>query len=114
MKTIFVSILIWLSLGAGVFAHSPVSNTQPPHGASLAVSPPNIVIAFKNAVRLTKVTVASGGAPAVGLDLSAAKSFTTEHTLPAPQLASGVYLVEWRALAKDGHAMKGSFSFSIK
>lgn len=114
MKSIFISILIWLTASTAALAHSPVSKTAPSHGASLSTSPQYIVIEFKNDVRLTKVTVTPTGAAKVNLDLSAAKSFAAEHKLPAPQLPPGDHIVDWRALAKDGHAMKGSFSFTIK
>ncbi len=114
MKLVLVLALTWLCLSVAATAHSPVSSTQPLHGTSLAEPPASLVIEFKNSVRLTKVTVTSDGGPETDVDLSSSKTFAMRHMLPAPDLAPGMYLVEWRALAKDGHAMTGSFSFSIK
>ena len=114
MRSLVTAIALSLTLICAALAHSPVKSTQPANGASVAEPPETIVIEFDGDVRLTKVTVTSDGGAMSTLDLSGAKSFAVEHTLSAPDLSAGMYTVEWRALAKDGHAMKGSFSFSVK
>ena len=114
MRTILSALAICLALLANVAAHSPVSSTTPAGGATLAAAPAVLVITFRSEVRITKVTVTSDAGDVINVDLSGKKSFATEHRLPAPDLASGKHQVEWRALAKDGHAMKGSFSFTIR
>jgi copper resistance protein C len=42
---------------------------------------------------------------------------TADHKvlhLPLPQLAAGVYTVEWVAVAEDGHRTTGKYSFTVK
>ena len=36
-----------------------------------------------------------------------------EHAAPLPELSEGAYVLEWRALARDGHVMTGEISFSV-
>lgn len=114
MKNFFTALILLLGMSAAAVAHSPVKTTAPANGATLTAAPATIEIAFKDAVRLTKAAIVSSEGQNTNLDLSASKSFSAKHELPTPQLPPGDYTVEWRALAKDGHAMKGSFSFSIK
>jgi methionine-rich copper-binding protein CopC len=34
-------------------------------------------------------------------------------SLAAPDLGPGLYTVDWRAMSADGHAVNGSFSFTV-
>jgi methionine-rich copper-binding protein CopC len=34
--------------------------------------------------------------------------------VPAAPLVSGLYTVSWTALGRDGHPMKGTYSFTVK
>ena len=108
---IFFALALALALPAAAMAHSPVKATTPPDGVSLAAAPNEIAMKFDAPVRLTKVTVVVGDGDETALDLSGAKRFATEFKLPCTLGASGLYTVTWRALAKDGHAMKGDFRF---
>ena len=36
-----------------------------------------------------------------------------KHTIKLPELGSGKYKTDWRAMASDGHVIKGKFTFEI-
>ena len=34
-----------------------------------------------------------------------------KHTIKLPELGSGKYKTDWRAMASDGHVIKGKFTY---
>lgn len=87
--------------------------SKPEDGAVVATAPNAIEMQFKQPVRLTKVTITSDATQVVAIDLSGAKAFADAFNLPLVGAPSGPIKIEWRALAQDGHAMKGKFSFTV-
>ena len=90
-----------------------MQSSSPADGAVLAAAPETIDIQFKKPVRLTKVTLTPASAEAVEIDLSTAKGFADSFSLPVSDPLSGVIEMDWRAIAQDGHAMKGVISFTV-
>ena len=96
------------------FAHSPVDGTTPEDGALLSETPSHIVLSFERQVRLTRVWVAHAGSSKVDLDLEGQKTFASRFEVPLKDMGSGIYLIEWRGLARDGHVMRDKFTFQIE
>jgi len=113
MKPILLAGLLLLSATAAL-AHSKVDTTAPANGAVLAQAPARIVLSFAKRIRLTKVRMRHGDSPAVDLDLTRHKGFATRFAIPLPGRGGGLYRVEWRGLAADGHTMRGGFEFRVK
>ncbi|MXY39041.1 MAG: copper resistance protein CopC [Rhodospirillaceae bacterium] len=113
MKPILLAGLLFLG-ATTAFAHSKLNTTEPADGAVLAQAPGRIVLSFAKRIRLTKVRMRHGDNAAVDLDLSGQKGFATRIAVPMPRGGSGLYRIEWRGLAADGHTMRGSFEFRVK
>ncbi len=113
MTRFLLAGLLILSATAAV-AHSKLNTTAPANGAVLAQAPARIVLSFAKRIRLTKVRLRHGDKAAVDLDLRGQKGFATRIAIPIPGGGSGLYRIEWRGLAADGHAMRGRFSFRVQ
>ena len=113
MKLILQFGILALAMTAS-FAHSPVGGTTPKDGAVLSETPSHIVLSFEREVRLTRVWVAYTGSSMVDLDLEGQKQFAFRFEVPLKDMGSGMYLVEWRGLARDGHVMRDTFTFQIE
>ncbi len=111
-RFLFAGLLI-LSAPAA-FAHSMLDTTAPADGAVLAQAPARIVLSFAKRIRLTKVRMRHGDGPAVALDLTRHKRFATRFAIALPGRGRGLYRIEWRGLAADGHTMRGGFGFRVK
>jgi methionine-rich copper-binding protein CopC len=98
----------------GAVAHSPIETTTPRDEATVAQVPAEVVMAFKGGIRLTRVSVTHADSPAVDLDLEGFGGFISTYAIPLLPMGSGLYLIEWRGLGDDGHAMSGSFSFTVE
>ena len=113
MKPILLVGMFALTVTA-TFAHSGFDTTTPQNGAVLAEAPPHIVLTFTKATRLTRVRLTHDEHSAVDLDLGDLKTFTTRFVVPVANMGSGLYRIEWRGLAGDGHVMRGLFTFRVK
>lgn len=94
-------------------AHATLVRSNPAEGAVLAAAPATAVFTFDEAVSLpdqgVKVFDAAGDTVA-----SSAISRDAVVTVDLPdRMASGTYVVTWRAVSGDGHPIAGSLTFSI-
>lgn len=113
MKQIMLGAIMGLCTTAAI-AHSPLEATIPANEATIAEAPSEIVMDFKGDIRLTRVSVTNGDHPSVDLDLDGFDGFISDYTIPLQSMGSGVYQIEWRGLGADGHALNGSFSFTVE
>jgi methionine-rich copper-binding protein CopC len=113
MKNIILAGLVafWAT---GAAAHSAMDETTPADEAVLAEAPSEIVMNFLHDIRLTKVRLTHADHSAVDLDLSAYKGMEIDFTVPMQSMGSGTYVIDWRGLGADGHAMTGSFNFVVE
>lgn len=98
----------------GAAAHSPLQKTTPTNGAIVSEIPAELVLDFKGKIRLTRVSLTREGDPAINLDLSGLKGFLSDYSLPIEPMGSGDYVIKWRGLGSDGHAMNGTFGFTVE
>ena len=96
--------------------HNHLLKSDPAHGARLNSSPKEIRLWFaeRPEVALTSVTLMQADStPIVSIKAVATPdSLVVSALLPTP-LSPGSYLVRWRTASGDGHAVRGTFGFSI-
>ncbi len=106
--------LLTLAVAASAHAHSKMTTSVPREGATVEAGLPEISLGFSKPVRLIlvkvrnktgKVDVTTGFKPATG--------FGKAYPVDVPPLTTGAYQVNWTAIAKDGHIMKGTLSFTV-
>jgi len=104
-------ILMWASVA---IAHSPLKSTTPANEAIIAQAPNEIRLNFGKAIRLTRLAVTHADDKKVKLDLSGHDGFKKIYLVPIEEIGNGNYLIEWRGLGYDGHALNGTFSFIVE
>jgi methionine-rich copper-binding protein CopC len=97
--------------------HLALQKSEPTNKAALTQAPADLKLWFTESVELplTKVTL-TRGTDTISLGaLAQAKEAKAPVVakINAP-LAAGSYKVDWRAVGKDGHAVKGTFGFDVK
>lgn len=102
-----------LSLGSA-FAHSTKEATVPEDGALLDAAPSEVMIQFDEPATLTRIELTHSHEGETQETRLTPPSEAMDMThLDAPDLGPGLYTVEWRAMSADGHAVNGSFSFTV-
>lgn len=112
--TRFLTLLAGLLLAGQSLAHSPLQGSAPADGSTLAAAPTEVVLEFSKAVRLAGATlVFSGERHKLALaGATTAKRFSVPMPASSPS-GTGDYALEWRALAEDGHVMRGTLRFVV-
>jgi methionine-rich copper-binding protein CopC len=113
MKNILLAgmIGIWAT---SAMAHSPLNSTTPANEAVISEAPSEVLLDFKGEIRLIRVTMTHADHPSVDLDLSGNDGFIYDYAVLFQGMGSGPYLIDWRGLGSDGHALNGSFNFTVE
>jgi methionine-rich copper-binding protein CopC len=97
--------------------HTHLERSEPAKDSTITVAPTAIKLWFSEAIQIHVTTVRVTRADSSALDLSAARMGTGQH---APviadirgQVAPGRYSVAWRTMSRDGHAVSGTFAFTL-
>ncbi len=110
-----VAMLAWLlALSLPLSAHEAKLSATPEDGATVQGTPEVIGIAFDGAMRITQFVVSGPDGPVATSEGPGSDPTEEFFVEPAETMAPGHYQVSWRGLARDGHMMSGSFSFTIE
>lgn len=107
-----------LTLAAGIAtAHPGLVSSSPKAGELLDAAPKTIRLSFNEPVEpsftTVKVTAPSGKDLAVQ-PVQAEGSDSRSVSSPLTAATPGTYRAQWSALGRDGHRMKGEFTFTVK
>lgn len=111
---IIAALFITFATVATAWSHAKISNSTPADGATVAAGLDTVTMNFSKDVRMTMVKlVRSSDGAEVAIMSDMPKGFTRAVSVTVAPLAGGPYEAHWIAVAKDGHVMKGSFSFTV-
>ncbi len=102
-----------LAVTAAALAHAGLKSSSIEDGATLSTAPDDITLEFTAEVGLAAIGFETADGRALETGFSADRRFAKVHTAELPDLGSGDYVLEWRALARDGHVMTGEIEFSV-
>lgn len=106
-----LALSLLLATAASAQAHTHLESSAPAN-QSRVPAPTAIELQFSEAAKLTALSLQKGAEAAKPLQpLPAAAG--KKLSVPAPALAAGDYVVNWRVLSNDGHVMSGKFSFTV-
>jgi len=108
------AVLAVLLPGTPAWAHNALVDAQPAKGATLARSPAAIKLRFLQNLDpgATTIVVSDAAKQPVPADKPAVDGKTGSLKLTAP-LPNGTYTVAYRVASTDGHAVKGSYTFTV-
>lgn len=113
-RSLLLSALAVLALTGMAFAHAKMTASVPADGASVPAGLSQIALKFSHPMRLTLVHVRRAADDTdVPLQAALPRAFADDATVSIDALTVGAYDVSWTAVSKDGHVMKGSFSFKV-
>ena len=99
----------------GMF-HNHLVKSSPGDGERMTASPPDIRLWFNERpeIPFTSVTILRADSSKIATikAVATADSMAVAAPLPAP-LPPGAYLITWRTASQDGHAIRGTYGFSI-
>ena len=111
----FLALSFLLFWSQQVLAHANIAGSVPSDGAIVAQAVSSIELRFSMPARLTMIEIEqpdSGTTTLIAKELPSA--FAEDAIVPVETLGAGDYEVHWTAVARDGHVMKGEFSFRVE
>lgn len=110
--------LAMVTAGTYICAHLSLEASAPKEDETLAASPETVTLWFTQAPQMAGTSVRlvpEGGRP---LELEPATARANDSTVVvldvSETLTDGDYRVMWRAMAQDGHTIRGDFGFSVR
>lgn len=104
--------------GVYVCVHLSLKDSFPKKDETVGASPEAVTLWFTQAPQMAGTSVRllpKGGEP---LDLEPAAARTDDSSVVvldvSERLADGDYEVMWRAMAQDGHTIRGDFGFTVQ
>jgi copper transport protein len=118
------SIWLILSFAVAMFgparesaAHAKLQTARPAADAQLNEPPSEIKLSFTEPIEVRLSTIAvrdRSSERAQTVHASAVAGDRRSVAAPLTPLQPGVYVVDWRVVSADGHAMTGSYTFTIR
>jgi copper transport protein len=96
-------------------AHAVLLSSTPAASSNVAVAPSEIRLVFSERPEraFTHIALFAPGGASVALDSVVVGPGNSAAARIVGPLVAGEYLVVWRTVARDGHALRGDFVFSI-
>ena len=113
LLVLIVSIMTFNLVAMPVLAHSPITRANIEAGAHYEVAPATFDFSFTKAVGLAKISLKTESGKVISLAFEKPKTMQKAFIVPLPKLEDGHYVINWSAVASDGHIMKGEISFAI-
>lgn len=113
----YLALALVLPLTGGFF-HNHLTKSTPSADETVKDSPTQIRLWFNEKPEASFSSVSVLTADSTKLDV-VGKAHTTNDTLSVAAdvtkpLTKGKYMIVWRTAGKDGHAVRGRFSFSVE
>lgn len=112
IRTLFVVASV-VSFSAVAWAHTTIISSNIEDGAKLASAPDAFEFSFGAKVGLAGLELETLAGDPVELDFEQHTTMGKDYSVPLPTLEVGAYILKWRAVAKDGHVMRGEVDFTI-
>ena len=99
------------------FAHAKLQSSDPQAGSTLDTAPKQVRLKFNEKLEpaFSRIRVTGPGNKEIALAAATVdKADPTVMTAPLPKLSAGEYRIQWTAMARDGHKVKGDIAFKVK
>jgi methionine-rich copper-binding protein CopC len=106
------AMLAFLVPATPASAHTELSRTAPAAKSRVTKPLTDVSLTFSGLVRQSGTTVAVTGTDKVSYAAGAVRVVDRTATQKVNRLPVGVITVAWRTVAGDGHALRGSFTFT--
>lgn len=108
-------LYLLLRFTASALGHSELQAARPAPGAQLATPPQQIVLTFSQPLSTTSrfTLYRQNFQPVAGITATIDPAKPEQMLATTPNLAPGVYTVQWMAVALDRDLLTGSYNFVI-
>jgi len=110
---IATALAVFLVFSAPASAHTTIVASNIEDGVSFEAAPEVFEFSFGADVGLAGVELETLAGNAVDVAFERRRQMGKDFSVPLPTLEPGIYVLKWRAVAKDGHVMRGEIDFTV-
>ena len=117
MRLILAAALALCGHVGAAHSHAHLRTAAPAVGSTVQASPPEVAITFTEGVEPRFSTIEVQDAAGRRVDRNDVHTTLGDNkvlSVGVPQLAPGLYTVNWHATAVDTHKTEGKFQFTIR
>ncbi|NML59832.1 copper homeostasis periplasmic binding protein CopC [Massilia sp. RP-1-19] len=111
------AMMLAATMSSAAFAHAKLEASTPKANEIVAPAPKEVRLQFNEPLEMafSKIKLVDGkGAAIQPLKVAVDKANAKVMVASLPALTRGAYRVQWTTLTRDGHKVKGEFSFQVK
>lgn len=117
MRSRIIILLALSGLSFSARAHTHIQETQPAKETTVKANPENVVIKFSESLEtaMSKIEVKNSKTGEIVSEktMPGSDDSTLQVHLKNIKNEKVKYVVSWKAVSKDSHTMKGTYSFTI-
>lgn len=94
-------------------AHTTIVASNIEDGGEMSVAPEIFRFSFGDDVGLAGLDLETLAGEPIAIGFERPSAMSRDFSVPLPSLGPDVYVLKWRAIAKDGHVMRGELAFTV-
>lgn len=113
LRSLIATLAVISIAAATASAHTSIVSSNIESGSQIEVAPASFDFSFGADIGLAGVELETLDGYPVEIAFERPREMGKSFSVPLPMLEPGPYILKWRAVAKDGHVMKGEVGFAI-
>lgn len=114
-RLVWIVLLSWLFLGSySVMARTQLIQSTPSNGGVICSDNSVIQMQFDKKTKLISVEIADLNDHKISLELPVTSAMWRKYSVQVPPLASGQYILRWKARSRDYIYVTGSLGFEYR
>ena len=109
----FAALAVLLMFASPALAHTTIVASNIENGVELEAAPEIFEFSFGAEVGLAGLELETLAGEPVVIDFERPSQMGKDFAVPLPTLEPETYVLKWRAVAKDGHVMRGEIDFTV-
>ena len=109
----FAALAALLIFASPALAHTTIVASNIEDGIELKAAPEVFEFSFGAEVGLAGLKLETLAGESVEIEFERPRQMGKDFAVPLPSLEPGSYVLKWRAVAKDGHVMRGEIDFTV-
>lgn len=111
-----ITVLALAAWPLTALAHVHLDRSEPAKDAVVSEPPATVTLWFSGRIEpdFSKITVTAADGTQVDKGNPSASSNRRELSVNLEALGPGKYQVDWNVIARDGHRIRGDFSFTVE
>lgn len=113
LRNLIATVAVFSVTVVPAFAHTSIVSSNIEDGLQIEAAPASFDFSFGADIGLAGLDLETLDGDRVEVAFEPPGEMGKSFSVPLPVLEPGTYVLKWRAVAKDGHVMKGEVDFTI-